>query len=322
MSVKTITQANGRAFRLGRTRPAPHAPRLLFRDYLKASLAPPPASVDYTARGKPFLSEILGNDRLGDCTAAGAFHIGGALLGSAGMPIPFTEADAIAFYSATTGYNPADPLSDQGGDEATVLNYWRASGLTPGAHRIAGWMAVDGTNADEVRQALFLFENNYFGVELPDGWVNPMPSGDGFVWDVVGDPDPGNGHCFVGLGYDVAGVTIDSWGMLGKITWSAIAKYAAGGGGGELYTVISQDALATAALKAPNGLDWAQLTADFAAMGGALASAILADSSAAAATIADLAKADGLVPPAKTTTPDPPVDAIPAARMCGRQPCR
>ena len=48
----------------------------------------------------------------------------------------------------------------------------------------------------------------------------------------------------------------------------------------------------------------------------------LGRASAVAATIADLAKADGLVPPAKTTTPDPPVDAIPAARMCGRQPCR
>jgi hypothetical protein len=49
---------------------------------------------------------------------------------------------------------------------------------------------------------------------------------------------------------------------------------------------------------------------------------ILGRAKAAAATLHDLAVADGLVPPAKTAAPAPPADTIPAARMCGRQPCR
>ena len=48
----------------------------------------------------------------------------------------------------------------------------------------------------------------------------------GFVWDVAGPANPDNGHCFVGVGYTDIGVVIDSWGMLGTITWAAIAAYA------------------------------------------------------------------------------------------------
>lgn len=263
MTVKTLIHPDtGRTFKLGRKRPSARAPRLALRDYMRAALPPAPAAADYTAKAKPFLGEVLANDRLGDCTAAGAFHIGGALLANSEQPIPFTESDVVAFYSVTTGYNPADPSTDQGGDERTVLNYWRDEGLTPGAHRIAGWVAIDGTNAEEVRQAIWLFENVYFGVELPDAWINPFPSADGFTWDVAGDADPSNGHCFVGVGYSDAGVTIDTWGMLGTCTWAAVAKYATTAGSGELYTVLGHDAIAMATAKAPNGFDWAQLGAD------------------------------------------------------------
>jgi hypothetical protein len=101
--------------------------------------------------------------------------------------------------------------------------------------------------------------------------INPMPSSSGFVWDVAGAPDPDNGHCVVGVGYDAKGVTIDTWGMTGLITDHAIAKYATVAGQGELYTVVSQDAINRATQKAPNGFDWSQLVADFDSMGGSVA---------------------------------------------------
>ncbi len=43
-------------------------------------------------------------------------------------------------------------------------------------HKIAGWMAVNAADPHEYRTALWLFENLYFGIELPDAWINPMPS--------------------------------------------------------------------------------------------------------------------------------------------------
>ena len=196
MSVKTIVHpVTGRSFKLGRRRPLTRGPRIELRRYLSAALPAAPASIDYSAKPAAFLSQILGNDALGDCTAAGAFHIGGTLLANAGQPIPFTDADVIKFYSATTGYVPGDEATDQGGDEQQVLAYWRATGLLPGQHQISGWVAVDGTNQAEVEAALWLFENLYFGIELPEAWVNPMPSASGFTWGIAGGADPDNGHC-------------------------------------------------------------------------------------------------------------------------------
>jgi hypothetical protein len=52
------------------------------------------------------------------------------------------------------------------------------------------------------------------------------------------------------------------------MTDAAIAKYATTPGSGELYTVVSNNALENATQKAPNGFDWSQLVADFDSMGG------------------------------------------------------
>jgi hypothetical protein len=253
-------------FKLGRKRPVVVSPRLHLRNYLYRNLPKPPASCDYTSKGRDFLSSVLANDKLGDCTAAGAFHIGGTFLSNADLPVPFTVDDCIKFYSATTGYEPSKPDSDQGGEEQTVLAYWQAHGLKDKQHRIAGWAAVDGANQVEIKTAIWLFENVYFGVELPDAWVRPFPQADGFVWDLAGNPNQSNGHCFVGLGYNDQGVIIDTWGMLGIITWKAIEAYATGMGSGELYTVFGTDSIAKATGKAPNDFDLKQLTADLQAI--------------------------------------------------------
>jgi len=110
-------------------------------------------------------------------------------------------------------------------------------------------------------------------MELPDKWINPIPSSSGFVWDTAGNPDPENGHCVVGVGYGNKGVTISTWGMTGLITDAAIKKYATTAGQGELYTVVSKDAINKATQKTPAGFDWSQLVADFDSMGGSVSAA-------------------------------------------------
>lgn len=269
-AIKTVIQpGSGRPFKLGRRRPVARCPRLSLKNYLYKGVPTPPAAIDYALKGTAALANIYGNDQLGDCTCAAAFHIDGTLLANADQPVTFAADDAIKFYSASCGYVPGDPSSDQGGDEQTVLNYWQQNGLLPdGSHKISGWVAVDATNVDECKTALWLFENLYFGVELPDAWVNPMPGSNNFIWDVAGSADPNNGHCFSGEGYNQIGVLIDTWGMIGTVTWAAVAKYAAASGGqGELYAVLGPDAIDKANGKAPNGFDFTQLQADMQATG-------------------------------------------------------
>lgn len=263
-------KAFGMNFKMGRKRPVSRGPRFRLKNYCLQSLPPPPAICDYTVAAAPALAEMYDNDQLGDCVIAGIGHVVGVLTGNAGKPFIIPDADIISLYSAIGGYVPGNPATDQGCDEVTALNYWENNGAA--GHKIAGWMSVDATNQLESRTALYLFENLYLGVELPDAWINPVPQGPGFVWDVAGDPNPNNGHCFIAAGYDNAGFTIDTWGMLGTLTNAAMSKYAGQSGGGELYVVISEDAIDKAKQKAPNGFDFTQLVADFDSMGGSVKS--------------------------------------------------
>lgn len=267
-------EAKTMTFRFGRKRPSPFARRLKFAHYAAPSLPSPPAVVHWGGEAGHWaaLENIFGNDTLGDCTAAGAAHAEVIWRGAArnGAAIP-TAAETIAFYSGSTGYDPnaapdasGNNPTDQGGDEVTVLNYWKTKGFFgDGVHgKIAAWATVDGRNQTEIKQALWLGESLYFGVELPDPWVSPMPDRSGFVWDVAGPADPNNGHCFVGIGYNAAGVQIDTWGLFGTISWAAIRQYATTLSQGELYVMFSEDAISRATQKAPNGFDWKALLAD------------------------------------------------------------
>ena len=270
MPIKTI-QARTQNFRLGRRRPVAHCPRLSLGSYLMRSLAPPPATCDYTPSAASALAQMYGNDTLGDCVIAGMGHVVGVLTGNAGgPPFVYTSPQIITLYEAIGGYDPNNPATDQGCDEQTALNYWENNGAPAGSHQIAGWLAVDATNQVECQTAMYLFENLFFAVELPDAWINPAPATSGFVWDVAGAGNPQSGHAFVGVGYDGNGVAISTWGMTGTVTYAAMAAYATTTAGGGLYTVVSQDALNNVTKKAPNGFDWSQLVADFDSMGGAV----------------------------------------------------
>jgi hypothetical protein len=251
-------------FKMGRNRPVARGPRLSLKNYLKRSMPAPPRTCGYSPRAQVELANIYLNDTLGDCVIAGMAHIAGLLSGNAGSPLMLSSAQIVKLYSAIGGYVPGDPSTDNGCDEQTALNYWQTKGL-PG-HKIFGWMSVNPTDPVEVRTALWLFENLMFGIELPDAWVNPMPSAPGWVWRSAGPADPQNGHCFVGTGYAPGRIQIDSWGMIGSVTDAAVAQYAGASDGGELYCVLSQDAIAKASQKAPNGFDWSQLLADFDSM--------------------------------------------------------
>jgi hypothetical protein len=260
-----------RRYRMGRVRPVARCPRFSLKNYLLRSLPPPPASCDYSSKASKPLSEMYLNNQLGDCVIAGIGHVVGVLTGNAGKAFLYDNAEIVALYSAIGGYVPGNPNTDRGCDEQTALNYWQHNGAPKGSHQIAGWMSVNGTDPTEYRTALWLFENLYFGLELPDKWINPEPTASGFIWDVAGPTNPQNGHCVVGVGYSAKGVKIATWGMTGTLTDAAIAKYATKTGEGELYTVVSQDSLMKATQKAPAGFDWSQLIADFDSMGGNLA---------------------------------------------------
>lgn len=229
-----VHPTTGSPLKLGRNPPLPIAARrmhLPIERYIRRAMPRPPDQTTYATRARSCLKQIMRNDVLSCCTSAAAFHILGSWFGNAGHPVEFANAQIEAFYSRSTGYVPGKPSTDQGGDEITVLDCWRDHGLivdqaTPaGRRKILGHLVVDATNRDQLKLAIWLFLNLYFGVSLPDEWVGKMmPAADGAVWPVAGDPDPNNGHAFAGVDFSPEGVIVDTWGILVLVPWDAVAS--------------------------------------------------------------------------------------------------
>ncbi len=72
----------------------------------------------------------------------------------------------------------------------------------------------------------------------------------------------------MGCSYDGEGIGISTWAMLGKYTYAAIAEYSVEQNGGGVFMLLTPDQIAKAMAKAPNGVAWAALVADFNSLGG------------------------------------------------------
>ena len=258
----------------GRTRPkvTPQTHPHLFKSMAKYGALPAAPDFDYSVGNTAAMGMILANgpdpsapsgaqSGLGDCTAAGRSHLIDTFTYQAGSPVVMSSAQTVAFYSASTGYVLGDASTDQGGDEVTVLTCWQNQGAALDGHAISGFVVIDPTNVAEVKSACYLFENLYFGIELADSWTEI--SGSGFTWDVGNPPDPNDGHCVVGVGGNSDGILIDTWGFLGIMTYAAISQFCGSAAGGQLFCVLSPEIINRASQKAPNGLDFAALQADF-----------------------------------------------------------
>jgi hypothetical protein len=230
--------------------------------------------VDYTAAGMLGLTNVAGNDRLGDCTAAQLFHywcvVLGNTLGLTPELVAELLADVVPFYSASTGYVPGDPATDQGADELTVIQFAKSRGLA--GHRIQGAISVDATNPTLVATANWLFGGTSLCVELPSAWTANEPSGPGFTWDVNGPPNPQQGHCICGVGHNNMGLQIDTWGLVSDsepstVTWAALAAYGATSAGGSLNAFLAPEWVSKVTGNCPAGLDLQQLLDDMAELG-------------------------------------------------------
>ena len=255
-----------RTVKLGRKRPIAVGPRLFFKNYRIHRIPLHADACDFRKPALPSLYRLFLNDKIGDCVVAAGYHVVGVVTGNAGNLFIPSYDQIIKDYSAIGGYVPGDTTTDQGCDEVTALNYWCDHGFANGTKGL-GWLEVDPSNKEEIHAAQYLFENLFIAIELPWEWIEPFPR-PGFKWDAVGPAIPGNGHAIMGLGYNPAGVIVNSWGMMGTLTWAAIKKYCSARNGGSLYTMVTPDQLTKGATKAPNGMRWEIILDDFKMMGG------------------------------------------------------
>ena len=244
------------SYALGRLPNDPRKPRVRLRRLAGATLTPP-SSADWQSSVPSW--PVLANDRIGDCTAAGAGHIAQMVNWyGQGVDSPVTDQDAIAMYSAISGYDPRSGRNDIGATLQDALSYWRKTGI--GGNKITAFAQLDAQDLDLVRNCIAIFGAVYTGLNFPSSAMDQFNRGQ--VWDVVKRSPIEGGHCVPIGAHDANTFECVTWGRRQKMTVDFYRRYF-----DECWVAIDLDWL-RAAGTSPAGLDVATLNADFEALTG------------------------------------------------------
>jgi hypothetical protein len=241
----------------GMTEWKPEALKLQFRDYIKASLPPMPATFGHVHKAAPVGGwGLLGNNRAGDCVLAGAAHETMTWAWATGKPIPlFSTVNVLKQYRALTGG------ADSGLDPIATAKWRVSNGLADaqgGIHQVKAFGAVN--DLSDVELAVYLFGVCGIGVALPHSAEQQFI--DGRPWDdVAGDPKDGHYVPCVGKNSD-GNLMVVTWGKLQAMTPAYFEKYAVGA-----VCYFSIEYLLETG-KSPEMFDEAQLDADLSALQG------------------------------------------------------
>jgi hypothetical protein len=205
---------------------------------------------------------MFDNDALGDCTAAALANQEIAWNNAVGRASDITEKQVVQFYSATTGYDPTNPATDEGGVESDILSQWLKTPGLLGGHNLTAFAAFRPQNLTSLKDSIWVTGGAYLGLNLPETIETQ-----GRLWEVpaqgatgTGAPGSLGGHAVCALGYDPRVIYFASWGSLYQMTWDFYTTYAE-----EAYSLISSDFVRADGL-APNGFDLATLQADMQAL--------------------------------------------------------
>jgi hypothetical protein len=223
----------------------------------------PPASADWTTGVPASALGMLGNDAVGDCVAAGAFHSQQIWEGDAqGVATSFSTQDALAMYSSISGYTPNNPNSDVGATLISGLQYWSKTGLD--GYKLAAYAQIDSSNVALVQACIALFGVVYTGLNVPSSAMTQFDQGQ--PWAVVARSRIEGGHCVPLVGYDASGFTCVTWSAYQKLTTGFYQRYF-----DEAWVPVDEDWISKTGLT-PSGLDGATANADFQGLTGSTAS--------------------------------------------------
>ncbi|WP_327066910.1 hypothetical protein [Kitasatospora sp. NBC_01302] len=231
-----------------------------------AALPAPPASSDWLTPVPAADWGMLGNDEWGDCTCAGVGHkrIGDVYVNQQHQVLAVTTADALALYSAVTGFDPnagpsGDNPTDQGAVCQDVLQYWQKSGFL--GEKIVAFAKVDLSNLTAVKQAIATFGQVYTGFNFPSSAMDQFNNHQ--AWDVVKGASIEGGHCVTIGAYDATGLECVTWGAVQKMTWAFFQKYF-----DEAWVIVTPDFVSAATGNDVLGASLYQLGQDYAALTG------------------------------------------------------
>ena len=243
-------------FALGRQPADPTKPKLrLLR--APGERPPPPESCDWLSHVGAW--GMLANDRIGDCTAAGAAHVAMAVdKYGQDRDLVITDAQVIDMYAAISGYDPAKPETDVGATLQAACDYWHSTGVA--GNTIAAFAWIDPQDLDLVRACVATFGAVYCGMNFPASAMTQF--GRGQTWTVVPRSRIDGGHCVPVGAYDPDTFTCVTWGRQQRMDVGFFRRYF-----DECVVPVDLDWM-RANGTSPAGLDVATLNADYTALTG------------------------------------------------------
>ena len=240
---------------LGKTPARKNAVKLKFKDYLTGTLPPVPATFGHETLIPSTGWGMLANDSLGDCVIAGACHETMLWTTEAKAAAAFTDKQAIAAYSAITGYSPKKPNSDQGTDMEVAAKYRRTHGIKDAAgkvHKIGAYLDLTPGNLTEHLQAAYLFQAVGIGIQFPASAMDQFNAGK--PWSVVKGSSIEGGH-YIPIVANRGVLEIVTWGRLQGMEDAFFKKY-----NDESIVYLSEEMLVAG--KSIDGFDLAALQQD------------------------------------------------------------
>lgn len=241
------------SFKLGKNKPAKLSGTLSLGDHLGSTTTWPKVPAQgWEHAPVPIILDMLGNDQIGDCVIAAAMHYIQNETANIGSPLVPTKTLALTTYSAITGYDPADPSTDQGTVyESQLFPYWQTTGIPMldkagkvVLHKIVGFAALDLTSVAQQRYASYVFGGILWGIQCPQ---SAMTNTANWIYDPTSPIEGGHGVNSMGQGAD--GWHMNSWGKLIPGQWGFTRALA-----DEAYVVVTENWL-NAQGKSPSGLD-------------------------------------------------------------------
>lgn len=221
-----------------------------------------------------FTLEMLGNgpdnsvapgfEGAGDCVFAGACEETHLVEHAAGRPLaPITGKQAIAAYSAVTGYVIGDDSTDQGTDVRTALAWRRKTGIADAGgkrHKIGAFLALEPGNLDHILAATYLFGAVGIGFQFPSTAMQQFDQGK--PWSVVAGASIEGGHYVpIVARRKSTAIQVLSWARNQTMTDGFFAKYC-----DEAWAIVPTEYIEPNA-KTPEGFSQAQLNSLLAALG-------------------------------------------------------
>ena len=206
-------------FKLGKA-PAAHTDLAMLPTYFEGGVLPAaPARCEWAAKVS---YPMALNGTYGDCVVAGHIHLSQAVAAENGgtYVVPADPVIQQEYFSLTGG-------ADTGLVESTFLSTARNSPIL--GSQVDVFCPFDFTNVDHVKSAIYVFGGVFLGVSLPQSAEDQFPGG----WTVVSGSPIVGGHCVVGIGFDVAGIYLITWGSVIHATWEWFLKYV-----DEAYAII------------------------------------------------------------------------------------